>query len=78
MVEADADSVVMPLLRLIEADNSSDAFVLACYAIRGCTPAARTSRPVFGIASAFWLRWRATAASGALDRAASALPAADG
>jgi allantoin racemase len=49
--QADADSVVMPLLRLIEADNSSDAFVIACYSdpglhvCRECTP-----RPVFGIA----------------------------
>jgi len=49
--QADADSVVMPLLRLIEADNSSDAFVIACFSdpgLHACREA--TSRPVFGIA----------------------------
>src|SRR5204863_1334284 len=33
--QADVDSVVMPLLRLIEADNASDAFVIACYSDPG-------------------------------------------
>jgi Asp/Glu/hydantoin racemase len=49
--QADADSAVMPLLRLIEADNASDAFVIACYSdpgIHACREG--TSRPVFGIA----------------------------
>jgi allantoin racemase len=49
--QADADSVVMPLLRLIEADNSSDAFVIACYSDPGLHACREgTSRPVFGIA----------------------------
>ncbi|MCC7347492.1 MAG: aspartate/glutamate racemase family protein [Variibacter sp.] len=49
--QADADSVVMPLRRLVEADNASDAFVIACYSDPG-VPVCRegTSRPVFGIA----------------------------
>jgi allantoin racemase len=49
--QADVDSAVMPLLRLIEADNASDAFVIACYSdpgIHACREG--TSRPVFGIA----------------------------
>jgi Asp/Glu/hydantoin racemase len=49
--QADADSVVMPLLRLIEADNSSDAVVLACFSDPGLHACREgTSRPVFGIA----------------------------
>ena len=51
--QADADSVVMPLRRLVEADNSADAFVIACYSDPGvhvCREATR--RPVFGIAEA--------------------------
>ena len=49
--QADADSVVMPLRRLVESDNRSAAFVIACYSDPGlhlCREA--TSRPVFGIA----------------------------
>ncbi len=49
--QADADSVVMPLLRLLAADNSSDAFVIACFSdpgLHACREA--TPRPVFGIA----------------------------
>jgi allantoin racemase len=49
--QADVESAVMPLLRLVEADNASDAFVLACYSdpgLHACREAA--SRPVFGIA----------------------------
>jgi allantoin racemase len=51
--QADADSVVMPLRRLVAADNSADAFVIACYSDPGvhvCREATR--RPVFGIAEA--------------------------
>src|SRR5437016_883459 len=49
--QADVDSVVMPLLRLIEADNASDAFVIACYSDPGLHACREgTSRPVFGIA----------------------------
>ena len=33
--QADADSVVLPLVRLIEADNASDAFVIACFSDPG-------------------------------------------
>src|SRR3984893_16962987 len=49
--QADAESVVMPLLRLIETDNSSDAFVIACYSDPGLHACREgTPRPVFGIA----------------------------
>jgi allantoin racemase len=41
--QADVESVVMPLRRMVESDNSSDAFVIACYSDPGL-------RPVFGIA----------------------------
>src|SRR5262244_3413129 len=49
--QADVESVVMPLRRLVEADNHSDAFVIACYSDPGlhvCREA--TTRPVLGIA----------------------------
>jgi allantoin racemase len=49
--QADVDGVAMPLRRLIEGDNSSAAFVIACYSDPGlhvCREA--TDRPVFGIA----------------------------
>jgi Asp/Glu/hydantoin racemase len=49
--QVDADSVTMPLRRLVESDNSSAAFVIACYSDPGlqvCREA--TERPVFGIA----------------------------
>ena len=49
--QADLESAVMPLRRLVAADNSADAFVIACYSDPGlhvCREA--TSRPVFGIA----------------------------
>lgn len=49
--QADADSVVMPLRRLIETDNASDAFVIACFSDPGLQVCREgTSRPVFGIA----------------------------
>jgi allantoin racemase len=49
--QADVESVVMPLRRLVEADNSSDAFVLACYSDPGLHVCREGSiRPVFGIA----------------------------
>src|SRR3982751_5224800 len=45
------ESVVVPLRRLVEADNSSDAFVIACYSDPGLHVCREgTSRPVFGIA----------------------------
>ena len=49
--QADVDGVAMPLRRLVEGDNQSAAFVIACYSDPGlhvCREA--TDRPVFGIA----------------------------
>jgi Asp/Glu/hydantoin racemase len=49
--QADADSVLMPLRRLVEGDKRSSAFVIACYSDPGlhvCREA--TTRPVLGIA----------------------------
>src|ERR1700709_847090 len=49
--QADVDGVAMPLRRLVEGDNSSAAFVIACYSDPGlhvCREA--TDRPVFAIA----------------------------
>jgi len=49
--QADVESVVMPLRRLVETDNASAAFVIACYSDPGlhvCRES--TARPVFGIA----------------------------
>ena len=49
--QADAESVTMPLRRLVDADKTSAAFIIACYSDPGlhvCREA--TSRPVFGIA----------------------------
>src|ERR1700716_3305572 len=49
--QVDVESVVMPLRRLIEADNASDAFVIACYSDPGLHVCREgSSRPVFGIA----------------------------
>jgi Asp/Glu/hydantoin racemase len=49
--QADVDSVVMPLRRLVEGDNSSAAFVIACYSDPGLhTCREATDRPVLGIA----------------------------
>ena len=49
--QADVESVVMPLRRMVEADNSSDAFVIACYSDPGLYVCREgTTRPVFGIA----------------------------
>src|SRR3954470_20214454 len=45
------ESVALPLRRLVEADNSSDAFVIACYSDPGLHVCREgTTRPVFGIA----------------------------
>ena len=49
--QADAESVTMPLRRMVESDDSSAAFIIACYSDPGlhvCREA--TDRPVFGIA----------------------------
>jgi len=49
--QADSDSVVMPLRRLVESDNGSAAFVIACYSDPGLHVCREgTDRPVFGIA----------------------------
>ena len=49
--QADAESVVMPLRRLVESDNGSAAFVIACYSDPGLYVCREgTDRPVFGIA----------------------------
>jgi len=45
------ESVTLPLRRLVEADNASDAFVIACYSDPGLHVCREgTTRPVFGIA----------------------------
>ena len=49
--QADVESVVLPLLRLVESDNEADAFVIACFSDPGlhvCRDG--TARPVLGIA----------------------------
>jgi allantoin racemase len=49
--QADVERVTLPLRRLVEADNQSDAFIIACYSDPGlhlCREG--TARPVFGIA----------------------------
>lgn len=49
--QADVEAVTLPLRRVVEADNRSDAFVIACYSDPGlhlCREG--TARPVFGIA----------------------------
>src|ERR1700686_2864000 len=49
--QADVEIVTIPLRRLVEADNSSDAFVIACYSDPGLHACREgTDRPVFGIA----------------------------
>jgi allantoin racemase len=49
--QADVEKVVMPLRRIVEADNASDAFVIACYSDPGLYACREgTTRPVFGIA----------------------------
>ena len=49
--QADAESVTMPLRRLVEADNQASAFVIACYSDPGLHVCREgTNRPVFGIA----------------------------
>lgn len=49
--QADVDSVAMPLRRLVEGDNSSAAFVIACYSDPGLQVCREgTDRLVFGIA----------------------------
>jgi Asp/Glu/hydantoin racemase len=45
------ESVTLPLRKLVESDNASDAFVIACYSDPGLHVCREgTTRPVFGIA----------------------------
>ena len=45
------ESVALPLRRMVEADNQSSAFIIACYSDPGLHVCREgTSRPVFGIA----------------------------
>ena len=45
------ESVTLPLRRLVEEDNASDAFIIACYSDPGLHVCREgTARPVFGIA----------------------------
>jgi allantoin racemase len=49
--QKDIEAVALPLRRLVEADNASDAFVIACYSDPGLHVCREgTTRPVFGIA----------------------------
>ena len=49
--QADVERVTLPLRRLVEADNASAAFVIACYSDPGLHVCREgTKRPVFGIA----------------------------
>jgi allantoin racemase len=49
--QADVERVTMPLRRLVESDNRSAAFVIACYSDPGLHACREgTDRPVFGIA----------------------------
>src|ERR1700694_3195128 len=49
--QADVDSVAMPLRRLVESDNGSAAFVIACYSDPGLhVRRGGTGRPGVGIA----------------------------
>jgi hypothetical protein len=62
--QADVESVTMPLRRLVAADNSADAFVIACYSDPGLHVAKR--RGVRYLASprpAYSQHWRGAIAS---------------
>jgi allantoin racemase len=49
--QADSDAVAMPLRRIVEADTTAAAFVIACYSDPGIHVCREgTTRPVFGIA----------------------------
>ncbi len=49
--QAHVEEVKMPLRRLVESDNRSDAFIIACYSDPGLHVCREgTARPVFGIA----------------------------
>ncbi len=48
--QADVEQAVQPLARMVAADNTSDAFVIACYSDPGIDICREiTNRPVFGI-----------------------------
>ena len=49
--QADSEAVTLPLRRLVEGDNKSDAFIIACYSDPGLHVCREgTDRPVLGIA----------------------------
>jgi allantoin racemase len=49
--QRDVEQVVLPLRRMVEADNAADAFVIACYSDPGLHVCREgTRRPVLGIA----------------------------
>src|SRR3954469_25732403 len=49
--QKDIEAVTLPLRRLVESDNASDAFLIACYSDPGLHVCREgTTRPVFGIA----------------------------
>src|SRR3954462_3401414 len=49
--QKDIEAVTLPLRRVVESDNASDAFVIACYSDPGLHVCREgTARPVFGIA----------------------------
>jgi Asp/Glu/hydantoin racemase len=49
------ESVTLPLRRLVESDNASDAFIIACYSDPGLHVCREgTARPVFGIGRCSW------------------------
>jgi allantoin racemase len=49
--QKDVEQVVLPLRRMVEADNAADAFVIACYSDPGLHVCREgTRRPVLGIA----------------------------
>jgi allantoin racemase len=49
--QRDVEGVTLPLRRMVESDNASDAFVIACYSDPGLHVCREgTARPVFGIA----------------------------
>ncbi len=74
--QADSESVVMPLRRLIGVAETADAYVIACYSDPGlkvCREA--TSKPVFGIQESAIL-WAAARGNrfGVIARAESSIP----
>src|SRR5882724_5907111 len=69
------ESVALPLRRLVESDNASDAFVIACYSDPGLHVCREgTVRPVFGIAECGVLTALARAERFAVSASEKTLP----